>query len=91
MFDIRSLYTVAREAIGYDATMTCSDKSDTGKLMELPFRLTNHNKFAYDNYFQILKAVNVNISTAANQSEVENFERKLKREFNEIRIKSQKY
>ncbi|MDB5156210.1 MAG: hypothetical protein JWR50_917 [Mucilaginibacter sp.] len=41
VFDIRELHIMADEHIAFCyATMKCSDKSDTGEFIELPFRLT---------------------------------------------------
>jgi ketosteroid isomerase-like protein len=41
VFDIQELHIIADERIAFCyATMKCSDKSDSGEFVELPFRLT---------------------------------------------------
>jgi len=41
VFDIRELHIIAGEEVAFCyATMKCSDKSDSGEFVELPFRLT---------------------------------------------------
>jgi ketosteroid isomerase-like protein len=41
IFDIRELHVIAGDQVAFCyATMKCSDKSDTGEFVELPFRLT---------------------------------------------------